>query len=141
MVDEFVGSWQGLSEVMPGARSAVDQRVRAVEIGRMTAREGAGEPSLGLKASMMKRARVIASARNKIPALRNVLRDRPAEAHTLFYCGDGQVDADDNVDARDDADPEFSGRQIEVVSQHLDDSDGTGGDASPLSCAVSERSR
>lgn len=91
----------------------------SVEIGRMTAREGAGEPSLGLKALMMKRARVIASARNKIPALRNVLRDRPAEAHTLFYCGDGQVESDD--DAHDDADPEFSGRQIEVVSQHLDE--------------------
>ncbi|CAH2402996.1 DEAD/DEAH box helicase family protein [Mesorhizobium escarrei] len=92
----------------------------SIEIGRTMAREGAGEPSLGLKALMMKRSRVIASARNKIPALRNVLRDQPAEAHTLFYCGDGQVDADDD-DGGDDADPEFLGRQIEVVSQHLDE--------------------
>ena len=97
----------------------------SVEIGRMIARErgGSSEPSLGLKALMMKRARVIASARNKIPELRAVLRKHEPEAHTLFYCGDGHVDPPDEDDeaVRDDDDPEFSGRQIEVVSQHLDE--------------------
>lgn len=97
----------------------------SVEIGRMVAREGGGssEPSLGLKALMMKRARVIASARNKIPELRAVLREHQPEAHTLFYCGDGQIDPvdDDDEIGGDEDDPEFSGRQIEVVSQHLDE--------------------
>lgn len=93
----------------------------SVEIGRMMAREAGAEPSLGLKALMMKRARVIASARNKIPGLRGVLRNREPEAHTLFYCGDGYVDADDDDDLRDDSDPGFYGRQIEVVSEHLDE--------------------
>ncbi|NNU46288.1 DEAD/DEAH box helicase family protein [Rhizobium sp. WYCCWR 11279] len=93
----------------------------SMEIGRLIAREGGAEPSLSLKALMMKRARIIGSARNKIVALRQVLRNRPAEAHTLFYCGDGQVETDDSDDANDDSDPEFSGRQIEVISQHLDE--------------------
>lgn len=120
--DDVLTPYQYFPHLVELTSAEADEFVAlSVEIGRMTAREGAGEPSLGLKALMMKRARVIASARNKIPALRNVLRDRPAEAHTLFYCGDGQVDAEDDDDARDEADPEFSGRQIEVVSQHLDE--------------------
>ncbi len=93
----------------------------SVEIGRAMAREGGGEPSLGLKALMMKRSRVIASARNKIPSLRTVLRNREPEPHTLFYCGDGYVDTEDDDDGRDDDDPGFSGRQIEVVCEQLDE--------------------
>ena len=69
----------------------------------------------------MKRARLVASAYNKIPALIDVLDGQRPAAHTLFYCGDGQVDAqDDDDDDEDEGEVAFSGRQIEVVSQHLD---------------------
>lgn len=124
--DEVLTPYDYFPHVVELTTSETDEFVGlSAEIGRMMARDGGGEPSLGLKALMMKRARVVASARGKIAVLRNVLRDHPAEAHTLFYCGDGQVDAADDGDDEDDfgpdADPEFSGRQIEVVSEHLED--------------------
>jgi len=123
IADEVLTPYDYFPHVVELTASESDEFVSlSVEIGRMTAREGAGEPSLGLKALMMKRSRVIASARNKIPALRKVLREREPEAHTLFYCGDGYVEAeDDEEENRTDDDPGFYGRQIEVVSEHLDE--------------------
>jgi superfamily II DNA or RNA helicase len=87
------------------------------EIARAFAREGAKEskPSLGLTALLMRRARVIASAANKVPALARSLEGARPKAHTLFYCGDGTVEGD-----VDDGDAQFLGRQIEVVSRQLD---------------------
>lgn len=88
------------------------------EIARAFAREGAGssKPSLGLTALLMRRARVIASAANKIPALAATLQGKRPQAHTLFYCGDGTVEGDPDADGEE----QFSGRQIEVVSRQLD---------------------
>jgi superfamily II DNA or RNA helicase len=92
------------------------------EIAAQLAREGkadGGRPSQALTALLMKRARVIASAANKIPALMSTLSGRTPELHSLYYCGDGQVDfAFDDEDA--DIGPVVPGRQIEVVSQVLD---------------------
>lgn len=95
------------------------------EIARLFGREaGASKPSQGLKAQLMKRARIIASAHNKIAALRDLLDGKPRQQHTLFYCGDGTVDLsadfDDDEDDEDAAELGFAGRQIEVVSQILD---------------------
>lgn len=120
--DEVLTPYEYFPHLVQLAPSEADEFVTlSLEIGRMMAREGVVEPSMGLKALMMKRARVIASARNKIPALRAVLRNCQPEVHTLFYCGDGQVEAEDDGNSQNDDDPEFSGRQIEVVSQHLDE--------------------
>ncbi|RYE47285.1 MAG: DEAD/DEAH box helicase, partial [Hyphomicrobiales bacterium] len=119
--DEVLTPYEYFPHLVELTSNEADEFVAlSAEIGRLTAREGTAEPSIGLTALMMKRARVIASARNKIPALRGVLGGHAPEAHTLFYCGDGQVEPDDadDDDAGDD-DPEFSGRQIEVVSEHL----------------------
>ena len=87
------------------------------EIARAFAREGASgsKPSMSLTALLMRRARVIASAGNKIPALSQALDGARPRPHTLFYCGDGTVEGD-----ADDGDAQFSGRQIEVVSRQLD---------------------
>ncbi|OYY66581.1 DEAD/DEAH box helicase family protein [Sphingomonas sp. 28-62-11] len=87
------------------------------DIARAFAREASAgsKPSLGLTALLMKRARVIASAANKIPALAGALDGARPHPHTLFYCGDGTVEGD-----ADDGDGQFSGRQIEVVSRQLD---------------------
>lgn len=61
---------------------------------------------------LMKRARLIGSAENKILALREILRSREVEPHTLFYCGDGSMPTDE-------ADEEPFKRQIEVISKEL----------------------
>lgn len=45
-----------------------------------------------LKTLLMKRARLIASATNKLTALRHLMMNRRHETHTLFYCGDGSVE-------------------------------------------------
>jgi superfamily II DNA or RNA helicase len=101
------------------------------DIANAFAREGKNSRiSQGLTALLMKRSRLIASAYNKIPALLAVLSGQRPAAHTLFYCGDGRVDPHDGDDSHDDDDDDddddysgeiaLSGRQIEVVSQHLD---------------------
>lgn len=93
------------------------------EIARQYAREGSksSKPSQGLTAMLMKRARVIGSAANKIPALVRSLNGRRPELHSLFYCGDGEVESQEtDSEDQNDSDLAFSGRQIEVVSQQLD---------------------
>lgn len=89
------------------------------DIARAFAREAAAssKPSLGLTALLMRRARVIASAANKIPALADALQAKRPHPHTLFYCGDGTVEGDPDAEPGED---QFSGRQIEVVSRQLD---------------------
>lgn len=95
------------------------------EIIQRFAREGqpaGAKPSQGLTALLMRRARLIGSAANKIPVLRAVLAGRPPESHALFYCGDGRVDDDGgDEDEQDDGADDVPSRQIEVVSRVLDD--------------------
>ncbi|MBP7703730.1 MAG: DEAD/DEAH box helicase family protein [Caulobacter sp.] len=92
------------------------------EIARAFAREaGAGSkssPSQNLTGLLMRRARLIGAAANKLPALAETLAGRRPENHSLFYCGDGRVMDADEDDDPDDAQPQ---RQIEVVSERLDD--------------------
>ena len=97
------------------------------EIARQFARDQGqpgGKPSTGLTALLMKRARIVGSAVNKLPALEDALAGRRPENHTLFYCGDGRVSYDDDDDDEDDdadeAEDALPSRQIEVVSRLLD---------------------
>jgi len=91
--DEVLTPYEYFPHLVELTSAEADEFVAlSAEIGRLMAGQGNAEPSIGLKALMMKRARVIASARNKIPALRAVLHHRPPQAHALFYCGDGQVE-------------------------------------------------
>lgn len=62
-----------------------------------------------LMALLIRRARLIASARAKIPRLISLLRDHTRTTHNLVYCGDGRVDGD----AGDDE------RQVEAVVRAL----------------------
>jgi len=73
------------------------------QIGQLMARrEKEGPLSQSLKILLLKRARLIASAKGKIPALRKVLADLHARkcgvSKALFYCGDGQIDDPDDDD-------------------------------------------
>ncbi|WP_430425102.1 DEAD/DEAH box helicase family protein [Phenylobacterium sp.] len=63
-----------------------------------------------LKTLLMRRARLLGAAANKIPALRSLLVEREPEPMTLFYCGDGQTEDDDTGVAM---------RQIELVSKEI----------------------
>ena len=45
-----------------------------------------------LTSLLMQRSRLIGSAANKLVALRQLMQDRLHTSHTLFYCGDGNVE-------------------------------------------------
>jgi DNA phosphorothioation system restriction enzyme len=49
---------------------------------------------------LIQRARLVASARNKLEALRQLMRPRLDTTHTLFYCGDSTVETGDNISTR-----------------------------------------
>lgn len=51
-----------------------------------------GEKSDILDALLIKRARLVATAENKIAALRSLMRSRAETSYNLVYCGDGTVD-------------------------------------------------
>lgn len=52
------------------------------------------EDNEDLKPLLMKRARLIGAAANKLTALRQLMSRRKETTHTLFYCGDGSVESD-----------------------------------------------
>ena len=87
------------------------------QIGRMMARKEAADQTADQKltALLMRRARLVGSAANKLPTLNEVLSGRHPESHTLFYCGDGTVETDEG----DEADAKQSLRQVEALSQTL----------------------
>jgi DNA phosphorothioation system restriction enzyme len=51
--------------------------------------------SQALKLLLLKRARLIASARQKLAVLRDVVEPLKTTTHNLFYCGDGVVESTD----------------------------------------------
>ena len=68
-----------------------------------------------LQQLLIKRARLIGSAKNKIDALNNLLVNQTPEKHTLFYCGDGSTSLDHNDDLSEPI------RQVDVISRVLYD--------------------
>ena len=90
------------------------------QIGRIFARE-AGTPndmSPQLTALLMRRARLVGSAANKLPSLRAAISDQTPTRHTLFYCGDGTVESDEGADAERE-NLERGKRQVEAISTML----------------------
>lgn len=61
-----------------------------------------------LTALLAKRSRVVATANNKLTALKDLMETRLNTSHTLFYCGDGEVEYH----------PEYT-RQIAAVTRIL----------------------
>jgi superfamily II DNA or RNA helicase len=69
---------------------------------------------------LIKRARLIAGCRAKIPALRTHLSPYQSDTHTLVYCGDGKVTLRDLDDPNDDVDgSDTVVRQIDAVTQMI----------------------
>jgi DNA phosphorothioation system restriction enzyme len=68
------------------------------------------EPSARLKSLLIKRARLVATAENKLDKLRNLMRPRRDSTHNLVYCGDGRVESPES---------EIEIRQLEAVTRVL----------------------
>lgn len=87
------------------------------QIGRLLARRESADKGADQKltALLMRRARLVGSAANKLPKLNEVLSGHRPASHTLFYCGDGSVETDEG----DDADAKQSMRQVEALSETL----------------------
>lgn len=68
--------------------------------------DDASDLSDGARALLLKRARLLASARGKLPVLQAMLEQRRDDTHMLIYCGDGRPEAGED---------EMPARQIEEV--------------------------
>ena len=56
------------------------------------------EPNDRLTALLMQRARLIATAKNKMVKLRELMSQKREEDHMLIYCGDGKVEVEEDVE-------------------------------------------
>lgn len=63
----------------------------------LSAKKEDEEPA-ALKFLLLERARLIATAKNKLVALRKIMKKRLDTKHTLFYCGDGSVEESASAD-------------------------------------------
>lgn len=91
------------------------------------------ETSEGLTILLMKRARLIGAAKNKMPVLRQLLKENGGvDPYTLFYCGDGKtvIDVADTGDLLpDDEDFQIERKQRYQVNDIIKE---VGGRASPF---------
>ncbi len=74
--------------------------VLSAQIGKLSfARDTDDGPGTKLKSLLLKRARLIGSASQKLPRLQELLREHPFASHALFYCGDGTTESDVEAEA------------------------------------------
>jgi len=67
----------------------------SAQIGKLSFSRGSDDgPGATLKYLLLKRARLIGSASQKLPRLQELLREHPFQSHALFYCGDGTTESD-----------------------------------------------
>jgi superfamily II DNA or RNA helicase len=103
-------------------REAEDFVALSEQIGRILARQentntGGSNPQLtGL---LMRRARLVGSAANKLPALIDVLEGVRPIPHSLFYCGDGTVETDEEDTEFTEQNTNIGQRQVEAISSLL----------------------
>ena len=77
---------------------SVDEAARYDDLSAKLAKYGisddGGALSDGAKAILLKRARIVSSARAKLPLLAKLLEPRRRDTHILIYCGDGRPEGD-----------------------------------------------
>ncbi len=89
-------------------------------IGRLLAGGTPDDPSEIALSLLIKRARLLAGARGKLPALKRVMEPLSKTSFNLIYCGDGRTDPTGlEPDALDDSDEGELVRQIEAVVHML----------------------
>jgi superfamily II DNA or RNA helicase len=120
--DDVLTPYKYYPHIVQLTASEADEFVDLSEqIGRIIARERSAksnEMSSQLKPLLMRRARLVGSAANKLPALTSVLNNEQPAQHTLFYCGDGTVETDDGDDPSSGS-GDLGQRQVEAVSSLL----------------------
>lgn len=84
-----------------------------VEIARLAANSKADQPSDALLLKLFRRARLVGSAQNKLPALIDRVRPHARASHAIVYCGDGSLDLE-AFRQRGDAPPTPAGGSAEV---------------------------
>ena len=82
----------------------------SAQIARAMGNAGERDNDDALSALFIKRARLVATASNKLGGLRSIMAQRRDTSHTLFYCGDGRVESPLSGEER---------RQIDVVCELL----------------------
>ena len=91
-----------------------EERIKYLDVSARIAKAfsagGFDEDNPSLRALAFERARLVASASNKMSALRELGRSLQKQTHMLFYCGDGRVD---------NPDEDYNRRQIEEVTRVL----------------------
>ena len=74
------------------------------QIARLAARESTAIDSDSsderVRIQLMRRAQIVAVARNKLPCLRNVMEPLTETTHNLVYCGTGSVEMEDAISIR-----------------------------------------
>ncbi len=90
------------------AESRVYHRL-TTRIGWVLTRDKDWENNENITALLIQRSRLIASASNKLDALRQLMKTRLHTTHTLFYCGDGSVETLED----------YSPRQLEATVELL----------------------
>ncbi len=80
------------------------------KIARMFSKGGFDKENKILTSLLLKRARLMSSAGNKLSLLKNLMEDKANSKHWLFYCGDGRVEDPASQDEM---------RQIESVCRIL----------------------
>ena len=92
------------------------------QIGRMLAQQknmNAISSNMHLTALLMRRARLVGSAANKLPALNDVLDSIMPTPHSLFYCGDGTIETDEEDRENSNQSTQMDQRQVEAISSLL----------------------
>lgn len=80
------------------------------KIAKLFSKDGFDKGNKALSMLLLKRARLIASAENKLKTLKELMKDKTLSKHWLFYCGDGRVE---------DPSSHEEMRQIETVCRIL----------------------
>ena len=80
------------------------------KIAQIFSRGGFDKENTYLSTLLLKRARLMSSAANKLPMIKELMQDKADSKHWLFYCGDGRVE---------DPASEDEMRQIESVCRIL----------------------
>ncbi|RWQ12704.1 DEAD/DEAH box helicase family protein [Mesorhizobium sp.] len=93
-----------------------DQIARAFSAAR---NDMGGSMGLKLKSLLMRRARLIGAAENKLVELGKLLSQRKVEPYSLFYCSDGRTVSDDDDDVNYQGGPLADVKQRHAVAQAL----------------------
>jgi DNA phosphorothioation system restriction enzyme len=94
------------------------------QIGKLVHSEGSFEESPRLQTLLIQRARLLATAEQKIPRLIGLLSSLKTTTHNLIYCGDGSVESelDAGLERQIDAVTRVIGRDIEMsVAKYVAD--------------------